>query len=101
MAPRHPQPPVSIATGQYRVTVSNDLTGAKLSLNVVGPGLTHGQELTAVGPWLFLLGPGEAYGPGLFLLTGRTTVQHDPESFLNTSLTTTGTVSKNLCASIN
>ena len=90
----------SITTGQYKVTVSNDLTGASLSLNVVGPGLFRGDTLTAVGPWLFLLGPGEVYGPGLFLLTGRTTVKRDPDTGLITTLTTTGSVSKNLCSSI-
>lgn len=92
-------PHFGIVTGAYKVTVTNLAKGTSLAVNVAGPTLYGATSTADVGPWLFVLYPDDATGPGLFLLKGYTTAVRDANGVL-TTLQTKGSRSADLCAQL-
>ena len=89
----------AILTGDYWTTLSNPNNGKSITLHAPGPQfLNFGATVVESGPQVFVLFPGDVWGPGVYLLTGRITATHLTDSpFTTTNITYTGTRSSNLC----
>ncbi len=82
-------------TGAYKATVTNVTNGKTLSLNASGPTINN----VSAGPWVYLLFPTDATGPGIYLFSGRTIATRDETNTI-TGFTYSGRRSADLCAAI-
>ncbi len=84
-------------TGKLFVRLTNlDDPDQVVELNISGPGFVTPTSERGAGRGLFLLREGEALGPGLLLVTGRTDVVRAEDGFIS-NLTVRGT-STDICA---
>ena len=88
----------ALATGAYKVTITNLDNGRSISLNASGPGRLDTE--TAYGRSLFFLAsPEEAFGQGVFVTTGRQQIVRNAEGLI-VAVNGGGTRSGNLCDAI-
>jgi hypothetical protein len=87
------------SSGVLKVEVTNVETGKTVALNISGPGKisADGSTISAHGTWLLYGEAGQLPGPdpGMFLVTGHTTLQVSPTGI--ESMSTRGTV-QDVCA---
>ena len=95
----HESPQGTQTTGVTKVLLTNPDNGKTLSINASGPTHVHGATLTETGSWLYLLFPGDATGPGIFVLKGKVTETRGDFGVI-TSLSSTGPRSADLCAQL-
>lgn len=86
-------------TGAYKVDLVNDATGARLPINASGSGRGSGLDFSNSGPQLIVVGPGEVFGGGVYLLKGHYQVVRNDQGLI-VDLIGGGTHSANLCDSI-
>lgn len=89
-----------LITGSFKVSVTNQGSGKVLAVNASGPGRTDAAgNSSGTGPQIYLLGPDEALGGGIYLFHGATSFTRDGAGLID-SITAKGTRSGNLCATI-
>jgi hypothetical protein len=90
----------TILTGTFKADVTNDATGATVTVSASGPGFFPADGSTVVLRGLTLAGPAGVFGPGPtpLLTSGTTTLSLDSAGNV-TDVTTAGTT-RDLCADI-
>jgi len=84
-----------IVTGRLTAVVTNGSTGQSISANVSGPAKYAFNDdgslsISGGGPWLIWNTAGDPWGPGMWLTTGRVSMEFEADGTMS-SLTVLGT----------
>jgi hypothetical protein len=85
-----------LVAGGYVVRLTNQENGRSIVVNGSARQLLEGPTPLSTGPQIFLVNADETWGPGVFLVTGRSTFTRDENGLID-SITYSGTRSGNLC----